>query len=38
MIDENFVAFETKMEIGGCPVNFFQRIRYGEIVEDETES
>lgn len=36
-LDDNFVAFYSKMEIGGCPVIFYQRIRYGEIVEDGDE-
>jgi len=34
-LDDNFVAFYTEMEIGGCPVKFYQRIRYGEIINDE---
>lgn len=34
MLDDNFVAFYSEMEIGGCPVKFYQRIRYGEIIED----
>lgn len=33
-LDENFLAFYTEMEIGGCPVKFYQRIRYGQIMED----
>lgn len=35
MLDENFIAFYSEMEIGDCPVKFYQRIRYGEYVDDD---
>jgi hypothetical protein len=36
-LDDSFVAFYSKMEIGGCPVVFYQRIRYGEIIDENNE-